>query len=97
MSINIIDSMRAIKSKRLVAYTTQEFVNEIENYMRSHHFNSRNSAVMSLLEKGLENSKVADSLDARIRLLEQKLASDEHAYYKNLERKSSSGCMIRSG
>ena len=89
--------MRAIKSKRLVAYATQDFVNEIENYMRSHHFSTRNAAIIWLLEKGLNNTKTDEVLESRIALLESKLAADEHTYYELLRKRTADKYLIRSG
>jgi metal-responsive CopG/Arc/MetJ family transcriptional regulator len=88
-----VQTMKA--KKRLVVYVPQEFINELENYKRKYHFSTRNSALLWLLEKGLENTKVGEGLESRVALLESKLAADEHAYYELLHKRAQERTLVR--
>jgi len=84
-----------MKKKRLVVYVPEEFINELENYKRKYYHSTRNSALLWLCERGLENTKVLESLEPRIVRLEQKLANDENAYAELLRKRAQERTMVR--
>jgi len=81
--------------KRLVVYVPQEFINELENYKRKYHHSTRNSAVLWLMERGLDNAKLLESLEPRVLRLEQKLSNDEYAYSELLRQRALKQGMVR--